>query len=123
MIHAGHPSARHRPPRSRGTAGARRRTLPLGDGRSRVSYCPLSMVSGNPVECELDCEYCPPKSMRDLARDFDGLTYLLNTQLGEPWDVNSGLCDVASAIGTLAENVADLRPAAPRPLGLDAVIP
>lgn len=88
-----------------------------------MSYCPLSMVSGNPVECALDCEYCPPKSMRDLARDFDGLTYLLNTQLGEPWDVNSGLCDVASAIGTLAENVADLRPAAPRPLGLDAVIP
>lgn len=81
------------------------------------------MVSGNPVECALDCEYCPPKSMQDLARDFDGLTYLLNTQLGEPWDVNTPLSDVASAIETLAENVADLRPAAPRPLGLDAIRP
>lgn len=63
------------------------------------------MMSGNPVECALDCEYCPPKSMRDLAHEMEGFTYLLNTKPGEPWDVCGGLSDVADAIREHSENV------------------
>ena len=70
-----------------------------------MKICPLSMIGGNPTECELSCQCCPPQAMEDLAKDFDGLTYLLNTKPGEALDVCGGLSDVADAIMHHAENV------------------
>lgn len=64
------------------------------------------MVSGKPAECGNTCTYCVPKSLHDLARDFDGLGTLLNTSYGEPWDVCGGLETLSEAVAGAADTVA-----------------
>ena len=77
-----------------------------------MAFCPLAMIAGKQVGCSNDCEYCPPKDFASIAHYssyFDYLQYLNfpNDMFGNGM-AETGLSEVASALGEVALSIQDL---------------
>lgn len=74
-----------------------------------TKYCPLGMITGNKVACEHRCSFCPPEDMHEIGKAVDYFQYF--QCLNYPDDMfgtgmaNSGLGEIADAIGNLASAV------------------
>lgn len=71
-----------------------------------MSICPLSMISGNAINCDGACEYCPPQSLNKIASysEYFQCLNFPNDLFGNGM-ARDGLDSVSGALDRLADAI------------------